>query len=301
MRTYLRLLSAVALVCATAGSARAQSTPDTTDVNYPIDGAIIGISLAGAYLFTLMPVDTDRSWESELFGTFDQRLRGRFSKRAAKISDATLVLTVTTPMLEQLGRDVDGRTGERAMIYGQTFALNLAGTAAVKYIVKRPRPYTYSESESVVRYAADAGKDSHVSFYSGHASIAFSSAVAGSYLYAADSTSRAGKASAWLVNITLAAATANLRVRAGKHFYSDVVIGALIGSALGYAVPAFHAGDAGVYTPSALELGAIAGGVVLGTAASQLIPLGETGGTKMTLAPAMIKGGTGLAISGSLK
>lgn len=291
-------LIAAALVCAAAAPARAQNAPETTDVSYPIDGAIIGASLAGAYLFSLLPVDTDQTWDKEMFGKLDRRLRGRYSRRAAKISDASLGLTVAAPLLEQLGRDADERAAARAMIYGETLAINLLATAGVKYTVGRPRPYSYGEGEEGLELD---DKDSRLSFYSGHASIGFSSAVAGSVLYAADSTSTTYSAAVWMTNLALASATANMRVRAGKHFYSDVVIGALAGAAVGYAVPALHAGDAGAYVPSAAEVGAMAGGVVLGTAVSQLIPLGGDGDPVIALTPAAIKGGTGLSLSGALR
>jgi membrane-associated phospholipid phosphatase len=44
----------------------------------------------------------------------------------------------------------------------------------------------------------------------------------------------------WLGSEALAATTAVLRVEAGKHFWSDVAVGALVGSAVGYLVPQLH-------------------------------------------------------------
>lgn len=38
----------------------------------------------------------------------------------------------------------------------------------------------------------------------------------------------------------LAATTASLRVVAGKHFYSDVIVGSAIGTAIGATVPLLH-------------------------------------------------------------
>ncbi len=291
--------TALVIVAVWAGHANAQSEPQqqTLDVNYAVDGSIIGASLAGAFLLSLLPIDTEKRWDREIFGNLDSSVRGRFNRRAAKISDATLVLTVASPLLEQLGRDVDDQAGRRAMIYGQTFGANLLATAAFKYTFGRPRPYTYGTSDSVLEYTAGAGKDSHVSFFSGHASIAFSSAVSGSLLYAIDSDSTRLRASAWLANMTLAATTAGLRVRAGKHFYSDVFVGALVGSAIGYAVPALHGGDGVSVTPTGLEVGAALGGLALGTLASRLIPIGK-GESSIQLAPAAIKGASGISISG---
>ena len=53
----------------------------------------------------------------------------------------------------------------------------------------------------------------------------------------------------WGFELALAGATANLRTRAGRHFYSDVIVGAIVGAGVGFAVPRLHGGPA--YTPSA--------------------------------------------------
>ena len=44
----------------------------------------------------------------------------------------------------------------------------------------------------------------------------------------------------WMTMATLPAATAFLRVKAGKHFASDVTVGYIVGGAIGYLVPHFH-------------------------------------------------------------
>src|SRR5690606_29717337 len=118
-----------------------------------------------------------------------------------------------------------------------------------------------------------AGKDSHVSFYSGHSALAFTAAMTGSYLYALGSDDERAKAVVWALQFTLASATANLRVRAGKHYYSDILVGALLGCAAGYLVPALHADGRGVYKPSGVEIGAMIGGVLAGSLVSQLVPV----------------------------
>ena len=44
----------------------------------------------------------------------------------------------------------------------------------------------------------------------------------------------------WGGTMSLAVATAGLRVIGGKHFYSDVLVGGLVGVAVGFVVPALH-------------------------------------------------------------
>jgi hypothetical protein len=80
------------------------------------------------------------------------------------------------------------------------------------------------------------------------------------------------RALAWAGGFATAAAAANLRVRAGKHFYSDVVIGSAVGVAIGYVVPALHA-DAAPYVPSLGDIGAAVAGVIGGGLVSELLPL----------------------------
>jgi hypothetical protein len=65
-------------------------------------------------------------------------------------------------------------------------------------------------------------------------------------------------------------------VRAGKHFYSDVVIGGAVGVAIGYLVPALHA-DAAPYVPSLGDVGAAVAGLIGGGLVSELLPLERRG------------------------
>jgi hypothetical protein len=69
-----------------------------------------------------------------------------------------------------------------------------------------------------------------------------------------------------------ASGTAHLRVRAGKHFYSDVVVGALVGTAVGIGIPWLHGSR---YSPSVGELGAGGAGLVLGTLLPLLLPVDD--------------------------
>jgi len=173
-------------------------------------------------------------------------------------------------------------------------------------LVQRPRPYTYNSHEKIQRFTEKEGKDSCLSFFSGHSSLSFSAAVAGSYLFALSSRDNQARAVIWGVELALASATANLRVRAGKHFYSDVIVGALVGSAVGFAVPYLHEDSSNRYAPTAEEWGAMAGGLAFGILASQLIPFkqdirepleaGPIQLSRYTILPIEVKNGAGLML-----
>ncbi len=56
----------------------------------------------------------------------------------------------------------------------------------------------------------------------------------------------------WATSLPMAAATGYLRIAADKHYLTDVLTGALIGSAVGFLVPfAFHRAPAAAVDPVA--------------------------------------------------
>jgi membrane-associated phospholipid phosphatase len=299
----LTLVVSVALIWAEPGSAHAQEEPGARyDVGLAVDGAITGGLLAGTLLMTLVPVDKDGRWSSELFGGLDDAVKQEFSDSAAKLSDATLVLAIATPALLHLPGGWNRDTGRQLLLYGEAVSASVFLNGVTKYLVQRPRPYNYNPDARVVEYAREAGKDSHLSFYSGHASTAFAAAVAGSYLFASGPADREIKAVVWAFEMALAGATTQLRVRAGKHFYSDVLVGAVVGSAVGFLVPALHA-EGKLYRPSGMEWMALAGGVIVGGATGRFLPLASDirlplTGQPVRLVPTADAHATGVALTG---
>jgi membrane-associated phospholipid phosphatase len=314
MRNIAALVIAALALVATPRAARAQQQEPGYEVDYAIDGAITGLAAGGALLMTLVPVDTSKRWNSEILGSFDLGVRANFSASAASLSDALVAATVALPVLMQLDRGLDDQAGRRLLLYGESLSVTFLANAMTKFLVQRPRPYTYNTDSRVIAYARNAGKDSHVSFYSGHSAVAFTAAMTGSYLFALGTEDQRARVAVWALQFTLASATANLRVRAGKHYFSDIFVGALFGGAIGYVVPALHADGRGVYKPSGVEIGAMAGGVLVGGLVSQLLPLGndiavplgqEPGptpetGSSFSLVPTVFEQGGGFALIGLL-
>jgi membrane-associated phospholipid phosphatase len=64
-----------------------------------------------------------------------------------------------------------------------------------------------------------------------------------SYLFALRHPRSPWRVPIWIGTQGIAAATAVLRVQAGKHFWSDVLTGAVVGSAIGWLVPYLHRVD----------------------------------------------------------
>jgi membrane-associated phospholipid phosphatase len=299
----MRWLATILFLSATPRSVVAQS-PFRVDV--PADMAVVAAGFAGGALLTLIPVDEESRWKSEPFA-FDEPIKEIFSSQAAAVSDATLGAVVVVPLAAQVGHSWDNATGEATLLFAETLGLSVLLNSAAKHLVQRPRPYVYNSHPMVQRWAKHQGSGSRLSFYSGHASAAFAAAVAGSTLFAARSTHRGARALMWGIELALAASTAGLRVRAGAHFLSDVVVGSAIGIALGAAVPYVHLEDAGAYTPAGVEWAAMAGGIAAGVAVAALAPFAndlvwplDEAWSSLSLSPWANERGAGIVLLGTL-
>jgi membrane-associated phospholipid phosphatase len=252
-------------------TARGQgAAPDGPQVRWALDGGITGAAVLGTALLSRVPVDTSMRWRTQLL-PWDRELEGRTSASAAKTSDTLLVVDLVVPLGLLLGQTGMAEAyGQRALLYGETLAVTLFANVATKYLVARPRPYVYSDDVRVQDYAQRQGKDSHLSFYSGHSSLSFAASVAGAYLFAQNTTDKAARAAVWGFELALAGATASLRTRAGKHFYSDVLVGAAVGAAIGYGVPRLHGGPR--VELSVAEWIATGSAPVVGVLVAQLLP-----------------------------
>ena len=180
---------------------------------------------------------------SEIALGLDRSVVGNHSVAARSWSDGLITGLTVAPLL-LVAVDHGWQSGDArdalltdAVLLAETASVNLALNTVVKHAVGRKRPLTYDASWSDAdRSSADAS----LSFYSGHSATAFAMATATSRIFMIRHPDSDWVLPLWLGAEALAATTAVLRVEAGKHFWSDVAVGALVGSAVGYPVPELH-------------------------------------------------------------
>jgi len=108
---------------------------------------------------------------------------------------------------------------------------------AVKFTAGRARPYVRFANQSVLAGQPDP-HDGALSFFSGHTTWAFSLATASGTL----ATMRGYRWAPWVwaQGLAIGVTTGYLRIAADRHYFTDVLTGALVGSAIGVAVPLLH-------------------------------------------------------------
>ncbi|MBN1609519.1 MAG: phosphatase PAP2 family protein [Polyangiaceae bacterium] len=267
---------AFALAALGAAPARAQSAdaPPRPRVWWVADSIVTGTGVALALGASLLPVNASGRWQSEPL-PFDTGYRGRSSSSADSLSDSSGAVAIVIPAALQVGQGFDAATGERLFIYAETLSVTLGINAVAKVLVGRPRPYFYSSDPRVARFSARQGKETHLSFYSGHSALTFAAGVSGSLLFTQTSNDRAARATVWGTELFLAGLTAGLRVRAGQHFPTDVLVGILVGTGVGVAGPYIHYRRRGMRGLCLAEAVAAGAAPVAGLVTSALLPFDD--------------------------
>jgi len=250
-------------------AARSAPAPTAPQLPYslPVDATITGAAIAAwigteAFKGELAP-STCRWCDPPGFdSSVRDALRWQDTERANVIS---YVLPLAVEPLVVIGLNAYSARDQAppragwvdALLISEATAIAMAMNQAVKFIVGRERPFVHELPEAGKPNTAHPS-DNNLSFYSGHATLAFAMAVSGGTV----ASMRGYRLAPWIwgAGLSLAAATAYLRIAADRHYASDVTVGAVIGSLTGFAVPYLFHNPKRQYTvaPAPLARGGVA-------------------------------------------
>ena len=208
------------------------------------EGAILGTGLTAATAVLLLDHGKPPLTPEEIAPLSPASINGldrfatrHYSRGCRVASDLLLGTTAAAPLALLLDPDIGEERAELGLIYLETMLVSALSFSVTKGVVTRYRPRVYNPQ---VPWADKESMDNRKSFFSGHTTLAFASAAFMASVYARYHPD--GKANHYLRAGSLAAAgtTGILRILAGAHFPSDVVVGALVGSTCGTMIPRWH-------------------------------------------------------------
>ncbi|MEZ4388866.1 MAG: phosphatase PAP2 family protein [Candidatus Krumholzibacteriia bacterium] len=170
---------------------------------------------------------------------YDRGATRCWSPAAAHGSDLLVAGLVAAPLALLADPESEGSRGELVVMALETIALTQVATGAVKLGYGRTRPYAYN-TDPRIPDELRRGRDARRSFPSGHTSAAFAGAMFTGEVYARLYPDHPARHWVRGGTLGLAALAGYLRVRAGRHFPSDVVAGAALGAVIGWLVPRWH-------------------------------------------------------------
>lgn len=161
---------------------------------------------------------------------------GQYSHAADVASDITLYTSYALPALLLIPKNT--RKDWRTYALGaETMALTIGFTELIKSVTRRKRPYVYTDEASIDEVTSDGATRA---FFSGHTSTSAAASFFFAKVYTDHYPNNRWKPWVWTAAATLPAVTGALRIRAGKHFLTDVLVGYVVGAGLGYLVPHLH-------------------------------------------------------------
>jgi membrane-associated phospholipid phosphatase len=186
----------------------------------------------------------------DLLNPYDGWVRRRLLWQRTRSADmaSNVIIALVEPTV-QLGTLALAAERENALsgapldqlIIGETTVVAAVINQVAKFALARERPFVHylPRAPNALRELTSSPSDDNLSFFSGHTTVAF--AIATSSATVASMRGYRLAPVLWGTGLTLAASVGYLRIAADKHYLSDVLTGALVGSIVGVAVPLiFH-------------------------------------------------------------
>ncbi|APR77388.1 phosphoesterase PA-phosphatase related protein [Minicystis rosea] len=124
-----------------------------------------------------------------------------------------------------------------ALLIVQASLLAMDLNQLTKYVTGRARPYVRFGNRAVLDGEPDP-YDANLSFFSGHTTAAF--ALAASSGTVATLRHYRWAPWVWAQGLAIGLVSGYLRIAADRHYLTDVLTGAVMGAAVGFAVPFLH-------------------------------------------------------------
>lgn len=206
----------------------------------PIIGASIAMGIPSLVLKKNKPILTEAqiaNLNRNSIWKFDRIATHNWRPKSAHASDALLYTAHAFPLLTLAHPDARKEWDVIGVMAIEAYVLNLGLTTLTKEIFQRKRPYVYNANAPLSKkQEADATS----SFFSGHTSVAAVNSFFTASVLTRYTTNNKYDPLIWTTAALIPAVTAGLRVRAGKHFPTDVLVGYIVGAGVGLFIPWLH-------------------------------------------------------------
>ena len=169
---------------------------------------------------------------------FERFVSRNWNPKIAKASDIILMASFALPLTILINsKHFKKSLPKYGLMYLETLLLTAGVTDIIKNTVNRARPYSYNPNAPLDEKLKE---DALKSFLSGHSSFAFATSIFFAKIFNDTYPNSKLRPYVWGSAIVLASTVAAFRVAAGKHFLTDVLVGAIVGASIGFLIPQLH-------------------------------------------------------------
>ncbi len=183
--------------------------------------------------------DENHKFDKNSVNAFDRFFMHNYDFTLDRVAGNVLLTGALVSPLSLLASSQKKDLAVYGVMYAETLLIANGLKEISKMIVNRFRPMCYfNDGDSYSRYKNSG--DFANSFVSGHSTMAFAGAAFTGYVFCKSFPDSKYKYAVCAGSFSFALATAVVRVLSGNHFVSDVLAGAVLGSAVGILVPWLH-------------------------------------------------------------
>ena len=234
----------LALLLLSSPAAYAQRNTSPYQTRFAVDGPItLGLGLAsvtGLYLVQQKDGLTNAqlaALNKNDVPKFDRFSAGYYSNGAQTVGDLIVYPSlVVAPALLALNQDIRSNYGQVLALYLETMLATDATFTMTIGNVTRYRPFLYGTEGGADRN----NKISTNSFFAGHTAHTATATFFAAKVYHDFNPGTAAEPLIWTAAALVPAVEGYTRIKAGKHFLSDNLVGYTVGAASGILIPQLH-------------------------------------------------------------
>lgn len=242
------ILTLILFVSSVARAQNDSSTQHFYKVNYKWE-VPAAVTFLGASYFGFRVLDKHASFtEADIaklniqnINAFDRPialLNPNGFERAQRSSDLLLNISIASPAILLLSKKVRSNWADFAALLALSHAVDNAIYFGAVISVRKARPLTYNPALPLENKIGEAKSNS---FFSGHVSFSATSTFFAAKFYTDLHEIKGLKRILIYTGAAIPPALVGYyRMRAGKHFKTDVITGLLVGAASGIGIPALH-------------------------------------------------------------
>ncbi|MDP5044213.1 MAG: phosphatase PAP2 family protein, partial [Leeuwenhoekiella sp.] len=221
-----------------------QNKPSPYEISWAKDATWLGAGLAGtAGGFLIIQNKDDISEETILnldkknIPSFDRWSAGNYDDNLNKLSDIPFYTAFAVPFAVLFTGDQNNHIGQFSVLYLESLSTTAALFTLSAGLTDRIRPRAYNEDLDLDERMKSTNTRS---FYSGHVAASATATFFAAKVLTDFNPDMENKWLVWTGAAIIPATVGVLRVEAGNHFLSDVLLGYAMGAASGILIPELH-------------------------------------------------------------
>ncbi|MGV3586539.1 MAG: phosphatase PAP2 family protein [Adhaeribacter sp.] len=220
------------------------NSPYKTNLKVDLPVTIAGVGLSGLGVYFISQKESipeaqalTLSRSKNDINSFDRFSAGYYSESAKKTSDIPFYGSFVAPLALLLDKDVYQNAPQVFLLYAETMSVTGTLFAMTAGLVDRKRPMVYG-TEAPLKDRTS--KNARNSFFAGHPAATASATFFLAKVFHDFNPDSPARPFVWGAAAAVPATVGYLRLKAGKHFLSDVITGYTIGTTVGILVPHLH-------------------------------------------------------------